>query len=170
MRFRIRLGRTRVVAALTLVTVGLAVGAAQAVTPGVDPATVSTSLNPGGSFTVTKTVHTPTIPPKPDIVFLADTTGSMGPTLTNVQTNATDIMNDVRLAQSDSDFAAAQYKDVACGGGFNLDQSISPSIPAVQTAIGTWVAGGGCDVPEDQLNALFQLATGPSVGFRTDST
>jgi uncharacterized repeat protein (TIGR01451 family) len=140
------------------------------VTPGVDPATVSTSLNPGGSFTVTKTVHTPTIPPKPDIVFLADTTGSMGPTLTNVQTNATDIMNDVRLAQSDSDFAAAQYKDVACGGGFNLDQSISASIPAVQTAIGTWVAGGGCDVPEDQLNALFQLATSPGVGFRTDST
>jgi uncharacterized repeat protein (TIGR01451 family) len=140
------------------------------VTPGVDPATVSTSLNPGGSFTVTKTVHTPTIPPKPDIVFLADTTGSMGPTLTNVQTNATDIMNDVRLAQSDSDFAAAQYKDVACGGGFNLDQSISASIPDVQTAIGTWVAGGGCDVPEDQLNALFQLATSPSVGFRTDST
>ena len=97
MRFRIRLGRTRVVAALTLVTVGLAVGAAQAVTPGVEPATVSTTLNPGESFTVTKTVHTPTIPPKPDIVFLADTTASMGPTLTNVQTNATAIMNDVRL-------------------------------------------------------------------------
>ena len=170
MRFRIRLGRTRVVAALTLVTVGLAVGTAQAVTPGVEPATVSTTLNPGESFTVTKTVHTPTIPPKPDIVFLADTTGSMGPTLTNVQTNATAIMNDVRSAQSDSDFAAAQYKDVACGGGFNLDQSISSSIPAVQTAIGTWLAGGGCDTPEDQLNALFELATNPSVGFRTDST
>ena len=170
MRFRIRLGRTRVVAALTLVTVGLAVGTAQAVTPGVEPATVSTTLNPGESFTVTKTVHTPTIPPKPDIVFLADTTGSMGPTLTNVQTNATAIMNDVRSAQSDSDFAAAQYKDVACGGGFNLDQSISSSIPAVQTAIGTWLAGGGCDTPEDQLDALFELATNPSVGFRTDST
>ena len=170
MRFRIRLGRTRVVAALTLVTVGLAVGTAQAVTPGVEPATVSTTLNPGESFTVTKTVHTPTIPPKPDIVFLADTTGSMGPTLTNVQTNATAIMNDVRSAQSDSDFAAAQYKDVACGGGFNLDQSISSSIPAVQTAIGTWLAGGGCDTPDDQLDALFELATNPSVGFRTDST
>jgi uncharacterized repeat protein (TIGR01451 family) len=170
MSSRFRLGRTRVVAALTLVTVGLAVGTAQAVTPGVEPATVSTTLNPGESFTVTKTVHTPTIPPKPDIVFLADTTGSMGPTLTNVQTNATAIMNDVRSAQSDSDFAAAQYKDVACGGGFNLDQSISSSIPAVQTAIGTWLAGGGCDTPEDQLDALFELATNPSVGFRTDST
>src|SRR4051794_16484589 len=104
MRFRFRLGRTRVVAALTLVTVGLAVGAAQAVTPGVDPASVTTTLNPGGSFTVTKTIHTPTIPPKPDIVFLADTTGSMGPALANVQANSTSIMNAVRLAQSDSDF------------------------------------------------------------------
>ena len=28
----------------------------------------------------------------------------------------------------------------------------------------------GCDTPEAQLNALFQLATNPSVGFRTDST
>ena len=40
----------------------------------------------------------------------------------------------------------------------------------MQTAIGTWLAGGGCDTPEDQLNALFELATNPSVGFRTDST
>jgi uncharacterized repeat protein (TIGR01451 family) len=171
--FRFR--RPRVVFAVVLVTFGLAAGAAQAVTPGVDPPTYTTSLNPGDSVTITKTVHTPIIPPKPDIIFLADTTGSMGPTLANVQANATSIMNTIRTAQSDSAFAAAQYKDFDCptdAFAFQLDQAVTTSIPAVQTAIGTWSAppGSGCDTPEAQINALFQLGTDPSVGFRTNST
>ena len=90
---RFRLERPRIVFAVALVTFGLAAGVAQAVTPGVDPPTVTTSLNPGESVTITKVVHTPIIPPKPDIIFLADTTGSMGATLANVQANATAIMN-----------------------------------------------------------------------------
>ena len=160
--FRFR--RPRVVFAVVLVTFGLAAGAAQAVTPGVDPPTYTNSLNPGDSVTITKTVHTPIIPPKPDIIFLADTTGSMGPTLANVQANATTIMNTIRTAQSDSAFAAAQYKDFDCGldaFAFKLDQAVTTSIPAVQTAIGTWSAppGSGCDTPEAQVNALFQLGT-----------
>ena len=170
-----RLRRPRVVFAVALVTLGLAAGAAQAVTPGVDPPTYTNSLNPGDSVTITKTVHTPIIPPKPDIIFLADTTGSMGPTLANVQANATAIMNTIRTAQSDSAFAAAQYKDFDCGldaFAFQLDQAVTTSIPAVQTAIGTWSApsGSGCDTPEAQVNALFQLGTDPTVGFRTNST
>jgi uncharacterized repeat protein (TIGR01451 family) len=169
--------RTRRLAILVtvLAVAGLAVSAAYAVTPGVDPASVTNTVNPGDSFTVAKTVHTPPIPPRPDVVFLADTTGSMGPTLANVQANATAIMNAVRLAQSDADFAAAQYKDFNCGldaFAFNLDQGVSASIPAVQTAINSWftVPGSGCDTPEAQVNALFELATNPAVAFRSGST
>ena len=121
-----RLRRPRVVFAVALVTLGLAAGAAQAVTPGVDPPTYTNSLNPGDSVTITKTVHTPIIPPKPDIIFLADTTGSMGPTLANVQANATAIMNTIRTAQSDSAFAAAQYKDFDCGLDAFASSSIRP--------------------------------------------
>jgi hypothetical protein len=40
---------------------------------------------------VSKTVHTPTIPPTPDIVFLSDTTGSMGGVIAGVQANITSV-------------------------------------------------------------------------------
>jgi hypothetical protein len=133
---------------------------------------VTNTVNPGDSFQVSKVVHTPVIPPKPDVVFLADTTGSMGSAIANVQSNATSIMNDVRTAQADSDFAAANYTDFDCTDPFpfHLDQAITSSVPDVQTAINTWAAGNGCDTPEAQVNALYQLATDPSVGFRSNST
>jgi uncharacterized repeat protein (TIGR01451 family) len=172
-----RLSRSRrgVSIACVLVVASALVAVAGAATPGVDPQTVTNTVNPGDSFTVAKTVHTPVIPPRPDVVFLADTTGSMGSTIANVQANATAIMNNVRSAQADSAFGAAQYKDFACGidpFAYNLDQAVTASIPAVQTAINSWTAppGSGCDTPEAQINALFQLATDPGVGFRTDST
>ena len=44
---------------------------AAAASPGVDPQLVTASLDRGGSMVVAKTVHTPPIPPKPDICFLA---------------------------------------------------------------------------------------------------
>src|SRR5574341_1161645 len=141
----------------------------------VDPSTVTATIAPGGSLTLTKTVHTPVIPPRPDVVFLADTTGSMGPAIANVKANATSIMNTVRLAQADSQFGAANYKDFNCSIDpfpYTLDQAITASIPDAQTGINAWstTPGGGCDTPEAQLNALFQLATDPATGFRTGST
>ena len=167
--------RPRAILLLVALAAAIAAGTAAAVTPGVDPQSVTNTVNPGDSFQVAKVVHTPVIPPRPDIVFLADTTGSMGPAIANVQSNATTIMNAVRNAQADSDFAAAQYKDFDCAidpFAFNLDQAISSSLPAVQTAINSWTAppGSGCDLQEAQINALFELATNPAVGFRSDST
>jgi uncharacterized repeat protein (TIGR01451 family) len=167
--------RWRVILPLVVLAASVLVGAASAANPGVDPQTVTKTVNPGDSFSVAKVVHTPVIPPRPDIVVLADTTGSMGSAIANVQSNATTIMNDVRNAQADSDFAAAQYKDFDCGidpFAFNLDQGITSSIPAVQTAINSWTAppGSGCDLQEAQINALFELATNPAVGFRSGST
>jgi len=151
-------------------------GAAIAANPGVDPQTVSNTVNPGDSFNVAKTVHTPVIPPDPDIVFLADSTGSMGPAIANVQANATSIMNTINGTPSvgTPEFGAAEYKDFfECPSdpfAFNLDQAVTSNIPAVQTGINAWSAGGGCDTPEQQLNALFELATNPAVGFRTLGT
>ncbi len=151
---------------------------ALAATPGVDPATVTTTLKPGQSTIVNKTVHTPVIPPNPDVVFLSDTTGSMGPAIANVQANAISVMSTVLAAQPTAQFAAAQYKDAdpAYNGGgcadpfaFNLDQSITSNTGLVQTGINSWSGSGGCDIPESQLNALYQLATG-GTGFRTGST
>lgn len=174
---RIRSVRRRAVLLAALVVAAIATGTAYAVSPGVDPQNVTATLNPGASVTVGKTVHTPVIPPNPDIVFLADTTGSMGPTIANVQSNATTIMNTIAGTSSigTPEFGAAEYKDFNCGFdpfAFNLDQAITSSVPAVQTAINSWSTppGSGCDTPEAQINALYELATNPAVGFRAPGT
>lgn len=133
-----------------------------------DPTSVSGTVRPGDALDVSKHVHTPPIPPRPDICFLADTTSSMGTAVGNVAANATTIMNMVRAVQPDSQFCAAQYRDSGDSPEFQVDQLVTSSIPAVQTAVNTWGPGGGGDIPEGQLHALTHLST--EAGFRADST
>lgn len=138
--------------------------------PGVEPSAVARTLPPGGSAQLNKVVHTPAVPPNPDIVFLADTTGSMGSALTNVRTNAADILAAVSGAQPSAQFAVANFKDVAANPpGFAVDQALTADQSLVQAGIDTWTPGGGGDTPEDGLNALYQLATG-AVTFRPDGS
>jgi uncharacterized repeat protein (TIGR01451 family) len=169
--------RPRAILLLVALAAAIAAGTAAAVTPGVDPQTVTNTVNPGDSFQVAKLVHTPVIPPNPDVVFLADTTGSMASTLANVQANATPIMNDVAGAAGvgTPEFAAAQYKDFnipddcspSSAFPFQIDQGITASTGDVQTAINTWSAVGGCDTPEAQINALWELAQPGAGVFRS---
>jgi uncharacterized repeat protein (TIGR01451 family) len=110
-------------------------------------------------MTVAKTVHTSTIPPNPDLVFLADTTGSMGAAIGNVQSNAINVMNTVLAAQPTSNFGAAQYKDFNCDPvPFKIDAPLSASTALTQLGINTWIAGGGCDLPEADLFGLEATA------------
>lgn len=130
---------------------------------------------PGGTVSLGKTLKTPAIPPKPDIVFLADTTGSMGGALADMKANVAGIMNQVLAAQPQAQFGAANYQDFNCAGDtpFKIDQALTASTSGLQSAVNTWSArpGSGCDKPEAQLNALYQLATGGTdVGWRTGSS
>jgi uncharacterized repeat protein (TIGR01451 family) len=154
-------------AVLTMLVFGVSVAGGA----GVDPASYSATLNSGDSVTITKTVHTPDIPPNPDLVFLADTTGSMGSAIANVKANAGSVMTQVATAQPTSEFGVAQYKDFNCDAvPYHLDQAITSNQANVQTAINTWSASGGCDTPESAINALYQLATSPATGWRTGSS
>jgi hypothetical protein len=137
---------------------------------GVDPSTVDLSLSPGQSTTVTKNVTTSAIPANPDLVLLADTTGSMGPAIDNVRQNAGAVTNAVLAAQPTAQFGVASYKDEIDGAGlFQVDQDITGDTGAVQAGINQWVAGGGGDLPEGALNGLFQVATG-ALHFRPGDT
>lgn len=144
--------------------------AAAVAAPGVTPSTVTATLLPGASNTISKSVETSPIPPNPDIFFLADTTGSMGTAIGNVQTNATSVMSTVTLAQPTAQFGAGEYKDVGDVFVYRLNQAITASIPAAQTGINAWGASGGGDIPECQLFALWKLATDPATGFRAGSS
>jgi hypothetical protein len=126
----------------------------------------------GNSVTITKSVLTPKIPATPDVVFLADTTGSMGDAIDNVRSNATSVMNQVLSQQPSAWFGAAEYKDFNCDAyPYWLDQGLTSSTTDVQSAIdANWVANGGCDTPEAQLNALYTLATDGGIGWRSGST
>ncbi len=141
--------------------------------PGVSPSTVVLNLPPGGSTTVAKTVSTPPIPPNPDIVFLVDTTTSMGPVISNVQANAPAILNNVLSAQPSAEFAVAEYKDTDDEPdfpAFHVLQNLTASSSATQAGLNnlTPLSGGGTDAPEDGINGLWQVASG-AISFRPGS-
>ena len=152
-------------AVLAVVTTTAAAGA-----PGVSPAHYAHALDPGGSVTITKTVETPPIPPKPDIVLMADTTGSMSASIANVRTNAGAILSQVQSAQPDAQFAVAEYKDDESSSPFayRVDQQLTANPAAVTTGINAWSAGGGGDEPEAWIGALGKIPT--TIDFRPDST
>jgi Tol biopolymer transport system component len=139
--------------------------------PGVTPATVSHTLDPGEGFSLEKFVRTPDVAPNPDIVLLIDTTGSMGEAIGNVRANVQAVINSVRAAQPNAQFAVASYRDQFDGPNevFNVRQQLTSSDAAVQAAVNALVADGGDDTPEDWINALVRVSDTDRINYRPDS-
>ena len=162
--------RWRYAALALLVFVLALVAAVPGLGQGVTPQQVTVSLPPGGSTMVAKAVETNPLPPASDFLFLADTTGSMGPSIDDVKTNAQAIINAIEGAgAADGRYAVANYRDTtaglaACDYLDELDTNFTNAAGAI-TAINTWSVGStggvddGCDLPESQLYALHQAAT-----------
>ena len=139
--------------------------------PSITPSTVDEIIFPGGSTVIEKTVVTPAILPLPDIYFLSDTTGSMGPSIAVVQGSAGTILTTIQGLDPTAQFGVGNYKDFPSDPPpvFYHQQAIDGAIPAL-AAIGTWAAGGGGDGPEAQLFALYKIATDPAIGWRAGSS
>lgn len=156
-------------AAIVLTTAGVTVPFRQAAaTAGVDPAAVELTLAAGASATFAAHLTTPAVPPAPDIVFLADTTGSMDPALANVRNNLPSIMAEVRAAQPNARFGVAEYKEQADGPRvFRVNTPVTDEDAAVLNGAQEWLynVGGGGQPQTDFVNAHFQLATG-AVAYR----
>lgn len=165
-------GRLAAVALLALV-LGLA-AAASSLAQGVTPQQVTLTLSPGESTTVDKEVETARLPPASDFLFLADTTGSMGPSIADVRANAQLIINAIEAAgAADARYAVANYRDTtavaACEYLDELDTDFTDAAGAI-AAINTWALGDGCDIPEAQLYALHQAATSElGLSWRTEA-
>uniref|UniRef100_UPI000AF8B4B8 vWA domain-containing protein n=1 Tax=Streptomyces lushanensis TaxID=1434255 RepID=UPI000AF8B4B8 len=163
-RFRLRAGL--MAALLTFGGVGAGagdvVGPAAAPSPSpVTPSVVEQSLDPGESLTVTKTVRTPAVPPRPDVVLLVDNTGSMGEPIADVRRNLPMIVKSVFDEQPDSRFAVASYGDQDDPDRlFLLHEAFTNDRALIQRGVDALGAGGGGDTPEDWGNALWQVATG----------
>ncbi len=163
---KIRYGMAAAASAAALVVSG-GTAFADGVTPNVDRA-----ADPGEVIHVTKTVSTPPIPPKPDIVLLVDKTASMGGELTNVKANFGSIVSQVQALQPDAQFAVAAYCDFGePADAFKLFTDLTGDAGALATAIDDVALCNGGDAPEAQLNALWQIGDGgDAVTFRPDSS
>ncbi|KAK4039110.1 hypothetical protein C8A01DRAFT_36943 [Parachaetomium inaequale] len=138
-------------------------------TPGVSPASVSQAANPGSSFYVDKVVNTPEIPPKPDVVLLVDVTGSMSGPIGNIKTNLATVISTVKASQPAAEFAIASFGDIADPNPFQVRQGLTGDEAPLQAAVNSLAAGGGGDLPEDWINALYRLSTG-DIAFRDGSS
>ena len=121
-------------------TISVALGGAAFAAPGVTPSTVTDTLLPGASQTISKSVETSPIPPNPDIFFLADTTGSMGGAVANVRTGNANVMATVLTAQPTAEFGVGEYKDTTDAFAYRLNQAITANTADVQTGMNAWVA------------------------------
>jgi hypothetical protein len=158
-----------VAALLTGLLVASPVGAHDPIV-GVVPDTVDEALDPGQSIEVDKTVHTPEIPPTPDIFMLIDTTGSMGDDIATVQDTIEDLIAGVSAGGlTDPAFGVGIYEDFpfspwgSAGAGdvaYDLVQAITTDTTAVITAVNSLAIGNGGDDPESLYEGLYQALTG----------
>ena len=145
-----------------LLTAALVMVPALAGADSITPSTFSITIPVGGTASLPKTVLVTQVASAPvDVFFLADTTGSMGGAINNIQTEIGNIMAEVALSASNVAYGVGEYKDV--GDPFVYRENLDPpsmSEPTVQAAVDAWVADGGGDGPEAQLYALEQVANG----------
>lgn len=150
----------------------------------ISPATVTETVAAGESITINKTVTIDALTTESlvDVLFLFDTTGSMGGLLEGAKTNAETILTNA-AGLGDVQFAVARYEDFPISPWgyagdeywgdrpdtpFELIQDMTISTGDIQTAIDGLAAYAGNDGPESNLFALSQSAT--EVAWRDGST
>lgn len=101
-----------------------------------------------------------------DVLFLTDSTGSMGSYIGGIKTAFSSILADISasLPGLDIQYAVSDYKNYTDGGnytayGINLVQPFTADTTLVQTAINGMSATGGADGPESQLKAMVSIAS-----------
>jgi von Willebrand factor type A domain-containing protein len=102
-----------------------------------------------------------------DVLFVFDTTGSMGAALAEAKAQVTDAIASVREKYPDSDFGLATVGDYDPGDTpWALKQPLTSDSSKVQTALDPLAADGGGDSPEAYGRALFEAATNTGIGWR----
>ena len=99
-----------------------------------------------------------------DILFLTDTTGSVGGYIQTLQHVFPVVAQSLAAALPNFTFnwAVASYRDFEDGGdyanGYKLDQAFTSNAATAATAIDSWVSSGGGDSPEQQIAALKKIS------------
>jgi hypothetical protein len=108
---------------------------------------------------------------KADVGFVTDTTGSMGGSITGIQTSLKSIVTKLTAKIPDVAVGVGDHRDMPTAGygssgdfPFKLWQRVTTNITDAQAGVGKYVAGGGADGPESQIEGLYQAAVGS--GFK----
>ena len=151
--------------------------------PELTPSEIHVTLQAGESFTENKNLYMPEypVPPKADIVFILDLTGSMTDEIDSIKVQVIDIMTEIRALVPDSYFAVISHMDYVgsydyCqyaywyGSGsdypYSLDQALTSNMTSVQTAVNALVMGDGEDGPESYARCLDECTEDAGIGWR----
>lgn len=100
-----------------------------------------------------------------DVLFVTDTTGSMGSLIASVQTAFSSVASSLATALPSVNFeyGVTDYKDFEDGGvygtnGYRIGSTFTSNIATAQAAINAWSASGGGDGPEQNIAALRNTA------------
>jgi hypothetical protein len=141
----------------------------------IDPGAFSATLDVGESVTITKTVTITEVPSSAllDVMFLFDTSGSMGDEITQAKTAAGDILSGL-AAFGDLASGVGYYDEPGPGTGYppaiiqDLSTSAATTASSINTGVILGMGGGGGDFPEEGVRSVTELAEG--VSWREGST
>ncbi|MFC6088390.1 translocation protein TolB [Saccharothrix lopnurensis] len=129
--------------------------------PRVTPLAVGASAAEG--FTTTATLRTPATPARPEVLFLVDTTGSMGAAVEGLRAGLGEVMERVEREQPGATFGLATYQDFDDGDRryrLLLEPGEREAVREALDGVVVDPAHGGPDAPEDWFNALHEVARG----------
>lgn len=166
----------------------LAIALMTAVAPGafasIAPTNLVATLQPGQSVSEAKVVSVPEAPPKIDVVFAFDLTGSMGGIISTAKARACEIMDTLETDPNiDYDFGCMSYMDYpqsyssygysamygflpAGDYAYTLDSPITSDCDAVTAAINALSLGSGADGPQDYTRIMYESYADENVAWR----
>ena len=151
----------------------------------ISPETLTATLAPCESITETKTVYVEERPPKADVVFAFDLTGSMGGIIDTAKDKAGEIIAALdAIPDVDIQYGVMSYMDYPheydfcdywasygspdCGDyAYSLDEAVTSDSTAVIDAIDDLTIGCGDDGPQDYTRIMYESYADPAVGWRT---
>lgn len=126
----------------------------------IDPEVVEMDLPLEQTTVIRKTVTVEAGPPVSatvDVVFLSDTTSSMGSVIRQVQSNARAILGDLETLGS-ARFGVAEYRDHGEAFAYRMNTPLTTDTAAVLSGLEQWSAVGGGDRPEANLFGIREAA------------